>query len=166
MNSLAALAHTTHTAVPAFNTAFYSTVATIIPVLFLAIAIQGRTYEDLTKAYATANRKLWHAPSGSWRRRFASATILITTGLISAGIVALGAIGEIRAIFALYQQHADRGTQQVVFVTVTFLIVVVAGAPLLATGRALRAESREPGGGESPGEKPQDISPPERSSSG
>jgi hypothetical protein len=38
-----------HTAAPAFNGLYYATVATIIPVLFLALAIQGNDYEELVK---------------------------------------------------------------------------------------------------------------------
>jgi hypothetical protein len=43
MTSLALLAHAAHAAPPAFNSTFYATAATVIPVLFLAIAVQGRT---------------------------------------------------------------------------------------------------------------------------
>jgi hypothetical protein len=38
----AALAHAATTAPPAFNGLFYATAATIIPVLFLALAAQSR----------------------------------------------------------------------------------------------------------------------------
>src|ERR1022692_102080 len=34
---------------PPFNAVFYATIATIIPIFFLAIAVQGRLYEDLVK---------------------------------------------------------------------------------------------------------------------
>ncbi len=50
-----ALAHVL--AAPAFNTAFYSVTATVIPVLFLAIAVQGRLYEDLVKAGVEAYKR-------------------------------------------------------------------------------------------------------------
>lgn len=45
-----ALAHS-H-AVPAFNGLYYATIATVIPVLFLAIAIQGNLFRDLIEASA------------------------------------------------------------------------------------------------------------------
>jgi hypothetical protein len=50
MTSLTALTHAAAPAAPAFNGLFYATAATIIPVLFLAIAVQGRGYENLMKA--------------------------------------------------------------------------------------------------------------------
>jgi hypothetical protein len=46
--SLIALAHAAP-APPPFNATFYATAATIIPVLFLAIAVQGRAYDNLLK---------------------------------------------------------------------------------------------------------------------
>jgi len=51
MTSLASLAHGARAATPAFNGLFYATAATIIPVLFLAIAVQGPLYGDLLKAF-------------------------------------------------------------------------------------------------------------------
>jgi hypothetical protein len=55
MSSLATLAHDAP-APSAFNSAFYATVATVIPVLFLAIALQGNTHQDLLLAYAARVR--------------------------------------------------------------------------------------------------------------
>ena len=43
-------------AAPAFNGLFYGTVATAIPVLFLAVAIQGRTYQNLLDLYTDQMR--------------------------------------------------------------------------------------------------------------
>jgi len=55
MTSLTPLAQSAaHATSPAFNGLFYATAATIIPVLFLAIALQGRMYEDLLKAASDA----------------------------------------------------------------------------------------------------------------
>ncbi len=63
MTGLATLAHTV-SAPPPFNGLFYATAATIIPVLFLAIAVQGRGYESLLKVLVTmgrlAHRGVWY----------------------------------------------------------------------------------------------------------
>jgi hypothetical protein len=67
----AALAHAP-AAVP-FNANFYITAATVIPVLFLAIAVQGRTYENLLKAFSDAFRR-WMTP-GQWLRTFPAGAI-------------------------------------------------------------------------------------------
>jgi hypothetical protein len=48
------LAAQTAAAAPPFNTAFYATAATVIPVLFLAIAVQGRALETVTNAATNA----------------------------------------------------------------------------------------------------------------
>jgi hypothetical protein len=56
MSDLASLVRSGHTA-PPFNGLFYATVATLIPVLFLAIAVQGRGYRKMLKAIVgTAGR--------------------------------------------------------------------------------------------------------------
>jgi heme O synthase-like polyprenyltransferase len=44
-------------AAPAFNGLFYATAATIIPVLFLALAVQGATYRDLMAAAQAARKR-------------------------------------------------------------------------------------------------------------
>lgn len=61
MSSLASLAHA---AEPAFNGLFYATVATIIPVLFLALAVQGRTSENLVKVTMNADKR---RRRGTWK---------------------------------------------------------------------------------------------------
>ena len=53
------LAHGHHAA-PAFNALFYATIATIIPVLFLAAAVQGRAYQDLLAAAFPARESALH----------------------------------------------------------------------------------------------------------
>jgi hypothetical protein len=52
----AALALATHHAAP-FNGLFYATAATIIPVLYLALAVQGRTYDALINAAKRADSR-------------------------------------------------------------------------------------------------------------
>ena len=47
----------TAAAAPAFNTAFYATAATVIPVLFLAIAVQGTTILSLAQQVARSGEK-------------------------------------------------------------------------------------------------------------
>jgi hypothetical protein len=46
----------THHAAPAFSGLFYATCATVIPVLFLAIAVQRGFYADLLAASVLAIR--------------------------------------------------------------------------------------------------------------
>lgn len=58
-----ALAHSHAT--PAFNGLYFATAATVIPVLFLVIAVQGRLYEDLMKTAVTALNPM--KPQGMFR---------------------------------------------------------------------------------------------------
>jgi len=60
----AELAHATRLAAPPFNANFCITAATIIPVPFLAIAVQGRAYQDLMEAVTAADRRE-HKPPGT-----------------------------------------------------------------------------------------------------
>jgi hypothetical protein len=54
---------------PAFNGLFYATAATIIPVLFLAIAVQGPLYGDLLKASGATLRRFREHKAGASPRR-------------------------------------------------------------------------------------------------
>src|SRR5258708_6016603 len=42
---------------PPFNADFYSVAATVIPVLFLAVAVQGHAYQDLLSSATDAGRR-------------------------------------------------------------------------------------------------------------
>jgi len=117
MTSLALLAHTAHTAAPGFNTAFYATTATVIPVLFLAIAVQGRTYEDLLKAAGdTYERGLRRQHLRQPHRASARPPVplLATWALLSTALIIMcfAVLAEITALICLYQQSptADPGT--------------------------------------------------------
>lgn len=59
MTSLTALEHTAHPT-PAFNGLFYATAPTIIPVFFLAIAVQGHGFQQMLHAAITGRE---HGPS-------------------------------------------------------------------------------------------------------
>ena len=60
MTSLATLAHAAAAPPSPFNSALYATVATVIPVLYVALAFQGRSLQSLLSTYqalATQARK-------------------------------------------------------------------------------------------------------------
>jgi hypothetical protein len=135
--TVASLAHWAGTPAPAFNATFYSTVATVIPVLFLAIAVQGRGYEDLLKAFTSAYRR-WMTP-GSWLRALPTAVILIGASMLAFVILVFGALGEVLAVYALYQQQAVSSTTLSVFLAVMFMVLMTAAGPVRAYGRAVFA---------------------------
>lgn len=132
MSPIAAVA--AHTAIPALNTAFYATAATVIPVLFLALAVQGGTYENLMKAFSEAFRR-WMVP-GRWLRTLPAMALCVAAA--GAAIILLdGAVAEVQAIYALYQQQARTSVAQNVLLAITFLVITTAAGPLLAFYRAV-----------------------------
>jgi hypothetical protein len=126
MNRHAALAHMAAQTPPAFNGLFYATVATIIPVLFLALAVQGRMYGDLMTASHRALERFL-APGMSLRQGLAYFIWLLTM-CIAGAIVLIAAFGEIAALLALYNQRQVSG----VLPTTIALVLLVVLPPLLA----------------------------------
>ena len=165
MTSLALLAHDAKTTAPVFNVTFYSVAATVIPVLFLALAVQGRMYENLMKAASDAVEtgyrqvRLWRQNPGSVRTREALGPFLTPYAAIGAAvaILAVGVIGEILALTSLYLRR-PAGTPQGMLTAVLILTVAAAAVPTLAIIRffrgAYRAEKafRSPAPADSPPE--------------
>jgi hypothetical protein len=122
-----------------FNVVFYATIATIIPVLFLAIAVQGRLYEDLLKAGISA---LEWPRSAKQRRRalgrifwawIASCALLF----LLATILVSGIGGEIQAILAL-DWRRPVGDPSAAAQGVILLTVVAGIGPVLLIERHFR----------------------------
>jgi hypothetical protein len=122
-----------------FNAVFYATIATIIPVLFLAIAVQGRLYEDLIKAGVSALE--W--PRSAKQRRQALGRIFgawIASCVLFFLIVAIlvsGIGGEIQAILAL-DWRRPVGNPSAAAQGVILLTVVAGIGPALLIERHFR----------------------------
>jgi hypothetical protein len=127
MSSLAPLAHAA--ASPPFNGLFYATTATIIPVLFLAIAVQGRGYENLINSIDVVDPLT--DDSGPWYTVLGRMAAYLALFMAAGGILIYGVLSEIAAIYALYQQQAESGTGQLVLTGVIFLIIATAAGPAL-----------------------------------
>jgi hypothetical protein len=130
MTSHAALAQAANTAAPPFNGLFYATAATIIPVLFLAIAVQGRGYQNLINALADIDRRRTSSPRGDWKPipLTAASFVLFSAAAL---IVVYGVASEIFAIYALYQQQARSSTGQTVLTGLIILTIATAAGPAL-----------------------------------
>jgi hypothetical protein len=152
MSSLAPIAHHAVAAALAFNGSFYSTVATIIPVLFLAIAVQGTAYGTLVKTVAYGIRLYRRAMpvtstvirmsplTGAWVLTVAVVGAWLALGLLmlaSALTLISGLAGEIIAVTALYRQRAVAGSGAFVLGATIFLAVMTAAGPTWALGRSL-----------------------------
>jgi hypothetical protein len=99
-----ALAHET---APAFNTGFYAAAATIIPVLFLALTLQGTAYQQLKALKAE------------------------TAPYFAGVVIGAGLAGEILAIVALYRQAVWYETASGVLIATIILMAAVAAAAFL-----------------------------------
>jgi hypothetical protein len=138
MSSLATLAHAAAPPAPAFNGLFYATAATIIPVLFLAIAVQGPLYGDLLKASDAALRRFReHKADPSPPRlvlRLWIGSVLASGAAVTILIVTVG--GEIEALVSLRMERAY-GDPQAAIAAAVLLTAAAAVGPALAFVRLM-----------------------------
>ena len=139
-----------------FPSDFYVTCATVIPVLFLAVAVQGRVYESVVRALRRADmtafryelaQRSW---SGSGRDLSAPgrAGLLLRARADLAGVATLallyvaaliliaGGAGEALALWILYRGSEVSGGRPVVLGSTLVLVAVVVTAPFLANWSA------------------------------
>jgi hypothetical protein len=118
-----------------FNRDFFTAVSAIIPLLFLALVIDSKGYENLLKGPLVLRQ--WARGKGVAIGLFSGwiAGLLVYGPLL---IIIAGAWGEFLAIYALYQGQAGQTTQQIVLFSAAFLIVVVASGPAWAYMRSFR----------------------------
>jgi hypothetical protein len=118
----------------AFNKDLFAAVSAIIPVLFLAIVVESRSYRSLLKA--AVDLQLWARATGGVVKVLVSypVSLLLALALL---IVVSGTAGECVAVYALYQGQASQTTEILVTVSTWFLVGVVAAGPLLALIQSL-----------------------------
>lgn len=127
------------TAASTFNGDFFTAVATLIPVLFLALAVQRDTFVYVLRGY----QRFLHPPVGQQRPSPLAKTpfiaALVVLPLCLAGAVIAGAWGEPLAIYALYQRQAQYATQLTVLISAVFLAIgTTAAASMTFTGAMVR----------------------------
>lgn len=130
MTSLALLEHTATAPPPPFNSNFYFAAATIIPILFLAIAVQGRGYQNLLTILTPLNQQLDRDDS-PWYKHVAAIAAVLVVGAIAFLILAYGVLGEIESVIALYRQKTGYNTGSIVLTGVIILIIATATGPTL-----------------------------------
>ena len=140
MSSLPSLADGARAAAQPFNGLFYATAATIIPVLFLAIAVQGPLYGDLLRAFDAALRRLREHRAGSSPRRLVLrlwiASVLASSAAVAILIVTVG--GEIEALVSLSVERAY-GDPHAAIAAAVLLTAAAAIGPALAFARLMVA---------------------------
>lgn len=138
---MVALAHS-HVAA-AFNVAFYSVAATVIPVLFVAIAVQGALYEKVLKSSGGLLQRAMADIPGAGSRQLAAVTAVGTAVSVAVLVIAFGVAGEITAITALARQRAAGADIVTAEISVIILTVVAAAQPAwMLASVALPARAR------------------------
>jgi hypothetical protein len=123
-----------------FNADFYATAATVIPVLYFALAVQGSTLDAmlawLYRVAVTPARGLgWVRKVKARGMRVMSASMILLIFVLS---LAASLIGEFFAILALYQRHSTPWQALYVLTSVVILSAVVA----IVTSRRLAVTVR------------------------
>lgn len=144
-------------AAPPFNTAFYSTAALLMPVLFLAIAVQGNAFQQVISApgriaadaAVTARGDLNQLKAARqdeilklftvWLKIEAVRIAVWLLELAAYLIMAAGAIGELLAVYALYQGHDQPGFRLTVLLSAALLICGALIEPVQAQVSIFRA---------------------------
>jgi hypothetical protein len=142
-------------AAPPFNGLFYATMATVIPVLFVAAAVQGSTYQkmlkDSSRRYAVSIwqgndlitlRKEVRRGSLTWPqalRKFADFRDLLSLAIASLYVavalvtVVLATVAEVLSLLSLYNQRADSGST--ILASGVLLTCMTAAGPAAAIAR-------------------------------
>ena len=138
MTSLVSTAQAGQATAPAYNSTFYAAVVTIIPVLFLPMAVQGNLLIDLLKLAETAVRRIASADRSLLKK---ITDLLIGYGglLIAAAIMLYGTYSEVSGLFSLYWQRTVTigASYASPLIATVFLAVIAAGGPIVAVTKEM-----------------------------
>lgn len=111
-----------------FSPDFYVTCATVIPVLFLAVSVQGRVSEFVERGWLAMQRQPYASqPWMRWLKLMAPP--MFWTGLVYI-VISAGFIGEVGALSALYRGSEEPGQRMTVFTATLILVPIVAVGPV------------------------------------
>lgn len=126
-----ALAHAAAAAARPFNDIYYATIATVIPVLYLAVVVQGSAYENLLKiSNRGVERMIASRHGGTVQQSIAGANAALGPVIIALLVILFGAAAEIQVLLSLFWRR-DVGNRYLPVEVAIFLIVVAASGPLL-----------------------------------
>jgi hypothetical protein len=108
---------------------FYITCATVIPVLFLAIAVQGKGYQSVLQAALKMTQLRY---GERWERRLMPLILGRFLKFTAYGVLCAGALGEILAISVLYQGYEQPWDRKTVALATLVLVIAVAVGPFNA----------------------------------
>jgi hypothetical protein len=118
-----------------FPSDFYVTCATVIPVLFLALIVQGGAHESLLRTARLAGQRL--------PRRNRDLTITLIVPWISVITILCAITGEMLSLTALYLQQDLSIIAVVVILTTLELLFAVTTVPIVSLWQTDRAISRQ-----------------------
>ena len=141
-----------------FSPDFYITCATVIPLLFLAVTLQGPAWGWILSASERAGsysnpilRRFLRGKAavrgdGPWQWTRTTLAELMTVGLVVVLLVSVTAcgLGEGLALCVLYRASDSAGDRRAVLMATLFLVAAVLAAPLLVGVRALWLLARSP----------------------
>jgi hypothetical protein len=107
-----------------FNANFYTVTAAIIPVLYLALTLQGRTFEALMARWRSFNQE---APFKFLPQLGVAALAL--AAMAGAAAVFFGVLAEFLSLRALYTERSTPATQAVVLDASIILLAMTAAGP-------------------------------------
>jgi hypothetical protein len=115
-----------------FDPNFYIVCATVIPVLFLAAAVQGSSYRTILD---TALKVRVTQAGDGWRRKLVARTRARILIFIAYLTWVAGALGEIFALLALYRGHEQTDDRKTVLLCTVWLVLIASAGPLNAFGQ-------------------------------
>lgn len=113
-----------------FNSNFYITAAAIGPVLYLALTLQGSTFEGIMKQWENLGRNFPLPVNPAPRAMLFRLIGVVTIAVFATVIILFGAIAELLALLALYQQKASPGVGQFILFSMVGLLVIATAVPL------------------------------------
>jgi hypothetical protein len=113
-----------------FPSDFYVTCATVIPVLFVAIAVQRGPYKLLLHASMAAVRATAAVSRVSRRRALPALAWALLIRFSAYAIVLAGLYGEFYALMALYSASERSGQRVTVFVMTLILLFAAVVGPV------------------------------------
>lgn len=112
-----------------FNSDFYVTAATVIPVLYLALTLQGSTLESLLERWLKLSTR---EPGKEWGALSYVSFYLFTGVAITAGFaIFLSIYAEFVSLKVLYYKKSTPQDAQFVFIGITCLLILIAAIPCL-----------------------------------
>jgi hypothetical protein len=120
-----------------FNADFYVTAATVIPVLFLALTLEGSFYKGLLDRIIAPGKP--DSPEDSYQGPTDTMILVGAIAVFAAWcLLGMGFLGEFFAITALKDHYADAQTQALVYWFFIILSAFTVAGPAGSYARAVR----------------------------